>query len=46
MLDLRARRLKQDASQVERDLRDYSAIAETVSGQTIEFLRARSSPRS
>jgi hypothetical protein len=46
ILELRARRLKQDASQTERDLQDYSAIAETVSGQTIEFLRSRSTSRS
>jgi Uncharacterised protein conserved in bacteria (DUF2336) len=42
ILDLRARRLKQSAHQIARDLEDYNALPETVSGQTIRFLRGRS----
>jgi hypothetical protein len=42
VLALRARRLKQDAHRVERDFNHYAALVETVSDQTIEFLRIRS----
>jgi hypothetical protein len=45
ILALRARRLKQDAQQIERDLEQYTSIAETDSDQTIDLLRTRSTSR-